>query len=114
MNTITPTIPVQRVAKSRIKETDFNNLEFGKYIADHMVVADFTNGKWQEPTIVPFADISISPAMLSLHYGQSIFEGMKAYRTDQGVVLSLGRIVTRHDAATLVDDADLRHAYLGF
>lgn len=86
MNTITPTIPVQRVAKSRIKETDFNNLEFGKYIADHMVVADFTNGKWQEPTIVPFADISISPAMLSLHYGQSIFEGMKAFWMSDGSI----------------------------
>lgn len=79
MTTMTTTIPVQRVAKSRIQETDFNNLEFGKYIADHMLVSDFKDGKWHEPAIVPFADISISPAMLSLHYGQSIFEGMKAF-----------------------------------
>lgn len=84
MTTMTTTIPVQRIAKSRIKETDFNNLEFGKYLADHMLVIDFKNGKWQEPAIVPFADIPMSPAMLSLHYGQSIFEGMKAFWMNDG------------------------------
>lgn len=84
MNTLTSAISVQQVTKSRLAETDFNNLEFGKYIADHMVVADFKNGKWQEPAIVPFADITISPAMLSLHYGQSIFEGMKAFWMKDG------------------------------
>ena len=84
MTTLTTTIPVQRIAKSRIKEIDFNNLEFGKYIADHMLVADFKDGKWQEPQIVPFADITISPAMLSLHYGQSVFEGMKAFWMNDG------------------------------
>lgn len=84
MTTLTTTIPVQRIAKSRIKEIDFNNLEFGKYIADHMVVADYKDGKWQEPKIVPFGDINVSPAMLSLHYGQSIFEGMKAFWMGNG------------------------------
>lgn len=84
MTTITTSIPVQRVAKSRIKEVDFNNLEFGKYIADHMVVADFKDGKWHEPAIVPFGDILMSPAMLSLHYGQSVFEGMKAFYMNDG------------------------------
>lgn len=84
MSIATTTIPVQRVTKSRIQETDFNNLEFGKFIADHMVVADFKEGKWQDPQIVPFADISVSPAMLSLHYGQSVFEGMKAFWMNDG------------------------------
>lgn len=84
MTTLTTTIPVQRIAKSRIKEIDFNNLEFGKYIADHMVVADYKDGKWQEPKIVPFGDINVSPAMLSLHYGQSVFEGMKAFWMSNG------------------------------
>jgi len=86
MTTLTASIPVQRVAKSRIKEVDFNNLEFGKYIADHMVVVDFKDGKWQEPAIVPYADMLMSPAMLSLHYGQSIFEGMKAFWTNKGEI----------------------------
>jgi branched-chain amino acid aminotransferase len=84
MTTLTTTIPVQRIAQSRIKEIDFNNLEFGKYIADHMLVADFKDGKWQDPQIVPFADIAMSPAMLSLHYGQSVFEGMKAFWMSNG------------------------------
>lgn len=84
MSTLTSTIPVQPVAKSKLQDVDFNNLEFGKYIADHMLVADYKDGKWQEPTIVPFADMPMSPAMLSLHYGQAVFEGMKAFWMDNG------------------------------
>ena len=84
--TITHTIPVEQVAKSRISATDFKNLEFGKYIADHMIVADFKDGKWHEPAIVPFGDMLMSPAMLSLHYGQAIFEGMKAFWTTDGSI----------------------------
>ncbi|MBK5280317.1 MAG: branched-chain amino acid aminotransferase [Bacteroidia bacterium] len=84
--TVSSTIPVERIAKSRISNVDFNNLEFGKYMADHMVVADFKNGRWHEPTIVPFGDMMMSPAMLSLHYGQSIFEGMKAFWTNNGQI----------------------------
>lgn len=82
--TITSTIPVEHIAKSRISSIDFKNLEFGKYISDHMIVADFKDGKWHEPTIVPFGDMLMSPAMLSLHYGQAIFEGMKAFWTSKG------------------------------
>jgi branched-chain amino acid aminotransferase len=82
--TTTETFAVTKVKQSRLSETDFNNLEFGKYIADHMLVADFKDGKWQEPTIVPFGDMLMSPAMLSLHYGQSVFEGMKAFYMNDG------------------------------
>lgn len=84
MSTLISPIPVQKVSVSRLDTTDFNNLEFGKYIADHMLVADFKNGRWQDPAIVPFGDISVSPAMLSLHYGQTIFEGMKAFWMNDG------------------------------
>lgn len=84
--TITTTIPIKHIAKSRISEVDYNNLEFGKYIADHMVVADFKDGKWYEPTIVPYGDMMMSPAMLSLHYGQAIFEGMKAFYMNDGAI----------------------------
>jgi len=75
---------VQRIGKSRINEVDFNNLEFGKYISDHMLVADYVNGKWQEPKIMPYGDMPMSPAMLSLHYGQAVFEGMKAFKNKDG------------------------------
>jgi branched-chain amino acid aminotransferase len=84
MATITSTIAVERVKKSRIDEVDFKNLEFGKHISDHMLVADFDNGQWGAPSIIPFGEMRMTPAILSLHYGQSVFEGMKAFRTKNG------------------------------
>ena len=84
MTTMTTTFAIKRTPKSRISEVDFNNLEFGKYLSDHMLMVDFLSGKWQEPTIIPFGDIPMSPAMLSLHYGQSVFEGMKAFKNKNG------------------------------
>jgi branched-chain amino acid aminotransferase len=84
MATLTSTIAVERIKRSRIGEVDFKNLEFGTHISDHMVVADFHGGQWEPPSIVPFGEIRITPAMLSLHYGQSVFEGMKAFRTKNG------------------------------
>ena len=83
MTTLT-TIPAETTKASRLSTTDFKNLEFGKYIADHMLVADFKGGKWHEPAIMPFGDMMMSPAMLSLHYGQSLFEGMKAFYMNDG------------------------------
>ena len=82
-------IPVQQTRHSRLAEADFENLEFGKYTSDHMLVCDFdrndpvTNG-WGQPMIVPFAHLSLSPSALALHYGQTVFEGMKAFRTADG------------------------------
>ncbi len=80
MQTAETSIKVKRISHSRIKEVDFSNLEFGKYMADHMTVADYDNGAWGTPEIVPFGDLLLSPATMALHYGQSIFEGMKAFR----------------------------------
>lgn len=70
----------------KIKEVDFNHLEFGKYTSDHMLVSDFYHGQWSEPQIVPFANLSLSPTALCLHYGQTVFEGMKAFRMKDGRV----------------------------
>lgn len=84
MTTLTSTIAVERTKKSGIHEVNFNDLEFGKHISDHMVVADFDNKQWGTPSIVPFGEMRMSPAMLSLHYGQSVFEGMKAFKTKSG------------------------------
>jgi branched-chain amino acid aminotransferase len=86
MATLTSSIAVERIKKSRINEIDFGNLEFGKHISDHMLVADFDEGRWGQPAIVPFAELKFSPAMLSLHYGQSVFEGMKAFRMSSGEI----------------------------
>lgn len=84
MTTLTPSFPVEKIKQTRIGEVDFQNLEFGKIISDHMVVCDYKNGEWGAPKIVPFGDLRMSPAMLSLHYGQSVFEGMKAFRMKDG------------------------------
>lgn len=84
MTTLTESISVQKTRRSRISEVDFNNLEFGKHLSDHMFVADYDQGQWQSYAVVPYADITINPAMLALHYGQSVFEGLKAYRNKDG------------------------------
>ena len=79
-------IKVTRTKHSKLSEVDFNHLEFGKYTSDHMLVADYYHGQWNEPAIVPFANLSLSPTALCLHYGQTVFEGMKAFRMKDGRV----------------------------
>ena len=79
-------ITVRRTNHSRIKEVDFSNLEFGKYIADHMLVCDYAYNEWKTPQIVPYANLSLSPSALALHYGQTVFEGMKAFRMRDGQI----------------------------
>ncbi len=80
-------IQIQPIGKSRIDEVDFNNLAFGRSFADHMLIAEYANGAWQSMTIQPYGPLSYQPAMMSIHYGQSIFEGMKGYRSKKGDVL---------------------------
>lgn len=89
-------IAVQKTTHSRISETDFNNLEFGKYISDHMVVADWVKGGWSEPSIMPFGELRMTPAILALHYGQAIFEGMKAFLMADGNI-NIFRPQKHHD-----------------
>src|SRR5215213_927013 len=82
----TAEIIIRKTKHSSLKEVDFDNLEFGKYIADHMLICDYIDGEWQIPQIVPFSNLSMSPATLALHYGQTVFEGMKAFRMENGRV----------------------------
>jgi branched-chain amino acid aminotransferase len=90
------TINIRRTNHSRLAEVDMNNPEFGKYISDHMLVADYANGEWQAPHIVPFGNLATSPSALSLHYGQTVFEGMKAFRMQDGRV-SIFRMEKHYD-----------------
>ncbi len=94
--TTAPTIEVQKTTHSRISETDFKNLEFGKYISDHMLLSDWAKGQWSEPVIVPFGELRMTPAILSLHYGQAIFEGMKAFKMKDGRI-NIFRIKKHHE-----------------
>ncbi len=79
-------LKVTRTTNSRIAELDKNNLMFGKQFTDHMLVCYYKNGAWQTPEIIPFDNLSMSPATSFMHYGQAIFEGIKAYRHQDGSV----------------------------
>ncbi|MGY0407230.1 MAG: branched-chain amino acid aminotransferase [Polaribacter sp.] len=81
------TIKITRVEKSKIASVDFNNLPFGSVFSDHMFTCNFKDGKWQTPIIEPFAPISLDPSAKIFHYGQSIFEGMKAYKDSNNKIL---------------------------
>jgi branched-chain amino acid aminotransferase len=80
----TVSVKVTRTEASRIGEVDWNNLPFGRIFSDHMLVMDYRDGEWQQAEIVPFANLNLHPATSAIHYGQSIFEGLKAYRTVNG------------------------------
>lgn len=68
------------------EKPDFSKLGFGKYFTDHMLVMDYKDGAWQEPEIVPYAPFDMQPSTTILHYGQGIFEGLKAYKDKQGKI----------------------------
>jgi len=78
--------PIEKIKQSRIGEIDFSNLQFGKVMSDHMLIAHYADGKWSQPHIAPYGPIDLMPAISALHYGQAIFEGMKAYRMDNNEV----------------------------
>jgi branched-chain amino acid aminotransferase len=65
---------------------DYGNLGFGRFFSDHVFVVDYADGAWGEPRIEPYGPMDIEPANCTLHYGQTIFEGMKAYRSAKGGV----------------------------
>jgi branched-chain amino acid aminotransferase len=86
---------ITKADKSRINEVDFDNLGFGQVFSDHMLTASFSEGAWRAPKIVPYGNIEISPSICSLHYGQAVFEGIKAFRTKNGSI-NLFRPETYH------------------
>jgi branched-chain amino acid aminotransferase len=79
-------ISINRIPVSRLPETDVENLPFGRVFSDHMFIADYEDGEWKNFRIVPYGDIPLNPAISSLHYGQSFFEGLKAYRHADGTI----------------------------
>ncbi|MBC7641200.1 MAG: branched-chain amino acid aminotransferase [Flavobacterium sp.] len=76
-------IDIVKVANSKIDTIDFENLSFGTIFTDHMFTCDFREGNWQTPTITPYAPFLLDPSAKVFHYGQAIFEGMKAYKDPQ-------------------------------
>ncbi|WP_131538447.1 branched-chain amino acid aminotransferase [Pedobacter nototheniae] len=79
-------IKITKAGESRLTVTDFSQLPFGKVFTDHMFVADYEDGEWKNLQILPYGPIPMSPAISALHYGQAIFEGLKAYRQPNGQI----------------------------
>jgi branched-chain amino acid aminotransferase len=77
-------IQITKASRSRIDEIDFENLPFGRTFTDHMLEVDYSDGEWGVARIRPFQSLVMSPSLAALHYGQSIFEGIKAYRDPAG------------------------------
>ena len=82
MDAMVNKIAVEKAATSKIHDVDFDNLSFGSTFTDHMLVCDYENGSWNTPKIVPYGPIALEPSSKIFHYGQSIFEGMKAYKDE--------------------------------
>ncbi len=81
-----PLISVEKTKNSKISKVDFNNLPFGKVYTDHMFICEYSDGQWQNPKVIPYQNISLDPSSKIFHYGQSVFEGMKAYKDKEGKV----------------------------
>ncbi len=86
---MTDTYPISltKTDSSKLPDTDLENPVFGKVYSDHMFIADYAEGMWKNPRIIPYGNLSISPANTTLHYASTIFEGLKAYRSPAGDVL---------------------------
>ena len=83
----TTNIKVTPAQTSKLSQVDWENLPFGRVFSDHMLVMEYNNGQWQTPEIKEFGNISMHPAESAIHYGQSIFEGLKANKSEEGDVL---------------------------
>ena len=77
-------ITVTKAQRSKLHDLNLENLPFGKYFTDHMLVADYENGEWKNVEIKPYQPLVLDPSVAALHYGQAIFEGIKAYKDEDG------------------------------
>src|SRR5689334_5367004 len=77
-------ILVTKAERSKLQDINLENIPFGKYFTDHMLEADYENGEWKNVEIKPYQPLLLEPSLAALHYGQAIFEGIKAYKDDKG------------------------------
>ncbi|MFT6165982.1 MAG: branched-chain amino acid aminotransferase [Vicingaceae bacterium] len=80
------TFPVQKIAKSKLSSINFDNLKFGRDFSDHMLLVEYNEGTWKTPQILPYQPLEFFPAASVFHYGQAIFEGLKAHKNEAGEV----------------------------
>ena len=77
---------ITQAKESRIEEVSLENIPFGKYFTDHMLEVNYDNGRWETVEIKPYQSLTLDPSTAALHYGQAIFEGVKAYKGEDGIV----------------------------
>jgi branched-chain amino acid aminotransferase len=77
-------ISITKAERSKLQDLNLDNLPFGRYFSDHMLEADYENGEWKNLEIKPYQPLLLSPSLAALHYGQAIFEGIKAYKDREG------------------------------
>ncbi|MGN6165424.1 MAG: branched-chain amino acid aminotransferase [Flavisolibacter sp.] len=77
-------ITTTKAKESKLSGLNLENIPFGKHFSDHMLVADYENGEWKNVEIKPYQPLLLSPSLAALHYGQAIFEGIKAYKNTDG------------------------------
>jgi branched-chain amino acid aminotransferase len=77
-------ISVTKAERSKLQDINLENIPFGKYFTDHMLEADYENGEWKNVEIKPYQPLLLEPSLAALHYGQAIFEGIKAYKDEEG------------------------------
>ena len=82
--TLSSSIRINRVLNSRVQEVDFATVPFSSVFSDHMFSAEFQDGRWSDGLIQPYGPISVAPSISALHYGISVFEGMKAHKSADG------------------------------
>ena len=75
---------ITKVAHSKLEGISLQNIPFGKHFTDHMLEVDYEGGEWKTPSIVPYQPLQLAPSLAALHYGQAIFEGIKAYKDADG------------------------------
>lgn len=79
-----PDIQITKIERSKLNDIPLENIPFGKYFTDHMLEADYENGEWKNVEIKPYQPLLLEPSLAALHYGQAIFEGIKAFRDENG------------------------------
>ena len=81
---------ITKIETSKLNDINLENIPFGKYFTDHMLEADYENGEWKNVEIKPYQPLLLEPSLAALHYGQAIFEGIKAYKDEAGNAAMLG------------------------
>ena len=88
MDATVKNLTIEKAKTSKIDQVDFQHLSFGTVFTDHMFICEYKDNMWHTPSIVPYQPLIMEPSSRVFHYGQAVFEGMKAYKDDEGECLA--------------------------